>query len=121
MDKAEFLNLLRGSMESEDTEDQEEKQSERPVQRQNKVDKNPYSQDELNNFIKGTGFAVDPVANFTEMAKTLRTYDRKEPQVIEKVKLDEHSSIDDVSPARKNDARELERQALKKLIAKYKG
>lgn len=120
MDKAEFLSLLRSSTESQSTEEQE-KTTEHPVQRQNKVDKNPYSQDELNNFIKGTGFAVDPVVNFTEMAKTLRTYDRKEPQVVEKVKLDEHSSIDDVSPARKNDARELERQALKKLIAKYKG
>lgn len=120
MDKAEFLNLLKGSQQT-DTEEQEEKTQELPIQRQNKVDKNPYSQDELNNFIKGTGFAIDPVVNFTEMAKTLGNYNRKEPQVVEKVKLDEHSSIKDVSPLRKNDARELERQALKKLIAKYKG
>lgn len=120
MDKAEFLNLLKGTQQN-DTEEQEEKTQELPIQRQNKVDKNPYSQDELNNFIKGTGFAIDPIANFTEMARTMNTYNRKEPQVIDKVSLDEHSSIKDVSPQRKNDAREMEKLALRKLIAKYKG
>jgi hypothetical protein len=119
MDKAEFLSLLKGSSDEESSE--EEKTDELPAHRENKVDKNPYSQDELNNFIKGTGFAIDPIANFTEMAKTLRIYDRKEPQVIDKVSLDEHSSIKDVSPQRKNDAREMEKLALRKLIAKYKG
>ena len=119
MDKAEFLSLLKGSSDEESSE--EEQTDDLPTHRENKVDKNPYSQDELNNFIKGTGFAVDPIVNFTEMAKALRIYDRKEPQVIDKVKLDEHSSIDDVSPARKNDDREMEKIALKKLIAKYKG
>jgi hypothetical protein len=119
VDKAEFLSLLKGSSEKEPSEQEEKAES--PIHRENKVDKNPYSQDELNNFIKGTGFAIDPIANFTEMAKTLRIYDRKEPQVIDKVSLDEHSSIKDVSPQRKNDAREMEKLALRKLIAKYKG
>lgn len=117
MDKEQFLSLLKGSQK----EQTEEKTEEQPIQRENKVDKNPYSQDELNNFIKATGFNVDPVPNFTEMARMMSIYKANEPQVTEKIKLDNHSSIEDVSPLRKNKERELEKQALKKLIAKYKG
>lgn len=121
MEREDFLNLLKSNGQEEVSEEQNT-EKENPVHRDlKKSEKNPYSQQELNNFIKGFNVQIDPVANFTEIARKLGGYNRNEPVVENKVDLDQHDEITDVSPLRKNDAQETERLALKKLIAKYRG
>lgn len=87
-----------------------------------KPDKNPYSNEMLEKFIKGVGFNVDDVPRFTEMAKKLNLPIVHEPAKKDLTSLDNHDTIEDVAHFNK-DGKDLEirKQALKRLIAKYKG
>lgn len=86
-----------------------------------KKEASPYSNKELHKFINYLGFQAEEVPRFSEMAKKLNA-----PIVHENVKkdltnLDNHDMIKDVSPSRKNDELDIKKQALRRLIAKYKG
>ncbi len=123
MDTQAFLDLLRGS-DSEDTE--ETLQSAKDEDKGQVIDKerkqkNPYCNNELAMFINKIGFQVDETPRFTEMAKKMNSNIKHEPVIKDLTNLDNHDTIQDISPKNRNDSREIEKQALKKLIAKYKG
>lgn len=129
MDKNKLLNLLK-------KKDQSVEKVEVP---------NPYSQDELNTHISNMGFPVDPVPKLSEMAKLLNPQtqvldtkpeldgkDEKNPLSIVRKHVmapqNHAQKSDTIKPFKSQDSSEstgsnkqLSIQALKKLIAKYKG
>jgi len=124
MDAQAFLDLLRSNSDSseDDTlESAKDEDKDHAAHKEVKGEKNPYSNSILEQFIKGVGFEVEEVPRFTEMAKKLNTTIKHEPVTKDLTNLDNHDTIEDISPLKRNDAREIEKQALKKLIAKYKG
>jgi len=126
MDAQAFLDLLRGN-DSEDTEETlqsaKDEDKDHAIDKDRKVnkEKNPYSNNELAMFINKIGFQVDETPRFTEMAKKMNTNIKHEPVIKDLTNFDNHDTIEDISPKNRNDSREIEKQALKKLIAKYKG
>lgn len=114
MDSQQYLDMLREDSKEETIESG-------PRYEHKKGSENPYSNDQLSAFIKHVGFNVENIPKFSEMAKKLNA-----PIVHENVKkdltnLDNHDIIKDISPLRKNDELDIKKQALKRLIAKYKG
>ena len=75
----------------------------------------------LEQLIKGVGFDVDKVPNFSEIAQRLQP--NLVHPTVEKglTNLDNHDIIKDISPSRKNDESDIRKEALKRLIQKYKG
>lgn len=75
----------------------------------------------LEQLIKGVGFDVDKVPNFSEIAQRLQP-NLVQP-IVEKglTNLDNHDIIKDISPSRKNNESDIRKEALKRLIQKYKG
>lgn len=132
MDAQAFLNLLKNSEQKANTsaetklpevkeEDTTEdfKVSNQPTKprNDNEILTNKY----LEEMIKGVGFDVDRVPNFTEIARRIMP-NISEPVVDENLtNFDNHDIIKDISPARKNGEIDLKKEALRKLIAKYKG
>lgn len=86
-----------------------------------KGEENPYSNDILKKFIDHLGFPSDEVPRFTEMAKKLNTTIKHEPVKKDLTSMDNHDMIEDISPSKRNDDLDIRKQALKRLIAKYKG
>lgn len=75
----------------------------------------------LEQLIKGVGFDVDKVPNFSEIAQRLQP-NLVQPTVEKGLtNLDNHDIIKDISPSRKNDESDIRKEALKRLIQKYKG
>lgn len=144
MDAQAFLNILKnsGSEESSDNSDYElEEQGTDSVDEQleqllgdHKKDfkKNPdkekvisnnklFTNKDMEQFINHVGFDVDEVPNFTSIARKLMPQ-LQEPSVEKNLtKLDNHDIIKDISPTRKNEQSDISREALKRLIAKYRG
>jgi len=83
--------------------------------------KNPYSQQELHDFVKSAGFKVDGIAKFSELMKKIAPHIEEDTNQKDLTSLDNHDIIKDVSPSKKNDESSLSREALKKLIAKLRG
>lgn len=99
------------------------------------TEQNPYSQDDLSKFIGGIGFNVEQTPNLSEIAKLLNPQtkaldtkpelnntDEKSPlsmvraHLMKQAKNPIHEEKEDTG-----DDKQLSIQALKKLIAKYKG
>lgn len=112
MEKEELLNLL--------------KKKDQSVEKASEV--NPYSQDDLSKFIDSTGYNVEQTPNLTALAKLLNPQNNV---LDEKKELNNKDEKNPLSIVRKNllnknnedteDDKQLSIQALKKLIAKYKG
>ena len=111
MQKEKLLNLL--------------KQKDQSVEKV--TEQNPYSQDDLSKFISGVGFDVEQTPNLSELAKLLNPQTKV---LDEKKELNNTDEKNPLSIVRKNlmkqeedtgDDKQLSIQALKKLIAKYKG
>jgi hypothetical protein len=143
MDAQAFLNILKnsGSEESSDNSEYElENEESDSVDEQleqllgdHKKDfkKNPdrekvisnklFTNKDMEQFINHVGFDVDEVPNFTSIARKLMPQ-LQEPSVEKNLtKLDNHDIIKDISPARKNAEPDIKKEALKRLIAKYRG
>lgn len=112
MDKTKLLNLLQ----------KKDQSVEKPSEA------NPYSQDNLSKFIGGIGFDVEQTPKLSELAKSLNP----QTEVLdEKPELKDTDRKNQLSVVRQHlmnqkdentgDDKQLSIQALKKLIAKYKG
>lgn len=121
MDQQAFLELLRQDSNQEESTDTDSNDSlrENRAHEPKKGEKNPYSNDELNNFINRLGFNTDEVPKFSEMARLVRPEIKQEVVKKDLTNLDNHDTIQDVAPSR-NDL-DVRKQALQRLIAKYKG
>lgn len=90
--------------------------------KEHKPDKNPYSNKDLEKFISYVGFNVDEVPRFSEMAKKINLPIKHEEVKKDLTSLDNHDTIKDVTHLQKNGKDlEIRREALKRLMAKYRG
>lgn len=122
MEREDYINLLRQSEPEQDDNSSKEKNYVYEDKLDKKtVDKNPYSNDFLAKYINHLGFKSDEVPQFSEMAKKLNLPIVHEDGPKDLTKLDNHDIIKDISPSQKSDDLEMKRQALKRLISKYKG
>lgn len=121
MDNQALLQLLKGAEESSASPSKSERENSDNCE--HKAEKNPYSQKDLHSFIKRTGFAIDEVPQFSEMARVMNPTIKQDVVKKDLTNLDNHDSIEDISPLKKNAEREMQvkKEALRKLIAKYKG
>lgn len=86
------------------------------------IDKNPYSQEELSKFIKFLGFKAEETPNFTAMAKKINMPIVHEAPVKDLTSLDNHDTIQDAFKFKKEEiSPNVQKEALKRLIAKYRG
>lgn len=91
------------------------------------TEQNPYSQDDLSKFIDGVGFDVEQTPNLSEIAKLLNPQTKVLDTKPELKNTDEKSPLsmvrEHLMKQEKNDSqdKQLSIEAMKKLIAKYKG
>lgn len=78
-----------------------------------------YSNDEVDKFINFLGFKAEQVPNFTEMAKKLNPQIKHEVVKKDLTTLNEHEANHDVKYHK--DEKQIKREALQRLIAKYRG
>jgi hypothetical protein len=124
MERQDYVNLLRQSDDSYEDEDSITEKDHVIADKSDKQragDKNQYSNDFLSKYINHLGFQSEEVPQFTEMAKKLNLPIVYEDVKKDLTKLDNHDIIKDVSPSKKADDLDMKKQALKKLILKYKG
>jgi len=124
MEREDYVNLLRQSDNSYDDKDSVSEKDYVIADKSDKEragDKNPYSNDFLSKYINHLGFQTDDVPQFSEMAKKINLPIVHEDVKKDLTKLDNHDIIKDISPSKKADDLEMKKQALKKLILKYKG
>lgn len=115
MEKEQLLQLL--------------KRKDQSVEKQTEV--NPYSQEELSKFIDGVGFNIEEKPNLSELAKLLNPQNKVLDEKKELNNTDEKNPISLVrkhlldrsekEPQDKSSDKQLSIEALKRLIAKYKG
>lgn len=82
----------------------------------------PFRNKDVETFIEQLGFKSEQLPRFSEIAKKLNLPILHEETKKDLTTLDEHDVLDDVKHIQKDDSSlDIKKQALRRLIAKYKG